>query len=414
MPLKARSHSAQSVRQTTHPDAASRLKLLRAAVACAYAFGILLSQGLWFGFGRTIPRAPLLGLLPRPVSSHDYLFSILLLAALALAVATGRSRRYLLAAVLLTALLVVSDQTRLQPWVYQYLLMLALLACVRPGVEGDADAAHVLAANRFVVAALYFWGGAQKLNWSFGHEVLPALFEQAGVKLPAAFASYTPAVGVAVAVIETALGVMLLVRRTRKFAVALALCMHASVLLLLIAAWQNSVVWVWNVSMAVIVLLLFRQSDPTHEQNAAARAHSRTPARHLLKAVVIVCGLAPALSFAGLWDMYLSAALYSGNTPVAVLHIDEHVRDRLPESARRQVFKTGRGELMLPFHEWSLAELNVPPYPEARAYRQVARQVCESVEDEGEIELIVKGRPSLTDESYAVTRTVCQNLVSGR
>src|ERR1700755_573497 len=113
MPLKGRPHAAKNVRQTPQLNAASRLKYLRAAVACAYAFGILLSQGLWFGLERTIPRAPLLNLLPDSVSSHDYLFSVLLLAALALAVALREPRRYLLAAIALTALLVVSDQTRL-------------------------------------------------------------------------------------------------------------------------------------------------------------------------------------------------------------------------------------------------------------------------------------------------------------
>src|ERR1700750_817424 len=115
MPLKARPHAAQGVRQTPQPDAASRLKYLRATVACAYAFGILLSQGLWFGFRRTIPRAPLLKLLSYSLSSHDSLFSGLLLAALALAAASRRPRLYLLAAAALTALLAVSDQTRLQP-----------------------------------------------------------------------------------------------------------------------------------------------------------------------------------------------------------------------------------------------------------------------------------------------------------
>jgi len=423
MPLKARPRAAQSGRQTPrlgaasrlkYLDTASRLKYLRIVVACAYASGILLSTGLWFGFGRTIPRASLLGFLPASVSSHDYLFSILLLAALVLAVAARQPRCYLLAAIALMLLLVISDQTRLQPWVYQYLLMFALLACARTDVEADADAPHIIAASRLVVATLYFWGGAQKLNWTFGHEVLPALFEHAGVKLPVAFVSYLPAVGIAVALLEASLGVMLLLRRTRKIGVMLALGMHLLVLLLLIAAWQNSVVWVWNVSMACIVVLLFWQRDQTHEYDADARVLSRAPTRHLTKVVLVLCGLAPALSFVGLWDLYLSASLYSGNTPIAVLHIDERVRERLPAQAQQQLFKTGRGELMLPLHEWSLAELNVPPYPEARAYRQIARRVCKLVEDRGEIELIVKERPALIDRSYAVTRADCRNLILGQ
>lgn len=415
MHLRRHSHPTTQARGKPAPrphGVTARLNYLRIAVAGAYACGILLSPGLWFSAGRTFPRAPLLSGLPAYFSSFDYLLSILLLIALTLAAASRRPRRYLVAAVALTALLVVLDQTRLQPWVYQYLIMLAALACERPGAADVATAEPILAANQLVVATLYFWSGAQKLNWSFGHEVMPGLLEQAGIHLPAAYASYLPAASVGVAVCEALMGAALLVRRTRQAAVLLALGMHLLVLLMLIAASSNSVVWAWNIGMMVMVALLFWRFDQRLDYRALRRFRGADASSHVARVVLIVCGLAPALSFVGWWDMYLSAALYSGTTPVGVIRISERVGEQLPVSAQQQIFKTRSGELMLPLYEWSLAELNVPPYPETRVYRQLARQVCEDAEERQEIELVVKERPSPIDGSYAVRRFDCPNLLA--
>ncbi|HEY0320068.1 MAG TPA: hypothetical protein VGC66_03780 [Pyrinomonadaceae bacterium] len=391
-------------------SAAARLNYLRVTVVCAYACGMLTSPGLWFGTGRTFPHAPLLSGLPYSLSSADYLLSLLLLAAIVLAAVSKRPRRYIVAVLALSVLLVVLDQTRLQPWVYQYLIMLAVLACVRSGEDDEESAGLTIAANQLVIAMLYFWSGAQKLNWSFGHEVMPGLLASAGVHLSPAYVSYLPAIGIVAALCEAFTGIALLVRKTRRMGVLLALCMHLLVLVMLVAAWRNSVVWVWNVFMMVMVVLLFWRSQHTVNCHVLWKWRGATPSSHAAKAVIVVCGLAPALSFIGWWDMYLSSALYSGNTTIAVARISERVRDRLPATAQQQVFKTRRGEMMLPFYEWSMTELNVPPYPETRVYRQLAREVCRYAEEPQEVELIVRERPSLIDGSYAVSRADCQNL----
>ena len=52
----------------------------------------------------------------------------------------------------------------------------------------------------------------------------------------------------------------------------------------------------------------------------------------------------------------------------------------------------------------------VPPYPEPRVYRQIARQVCKLARDESRVELIVKETPAILDGSYKVTRMNCQRL----
>jgi len=121
--------------------------------------------------------------------------------------------------------------------------------------------------------------------------------------------------------------------------------------------------------------------------------------------------LLPILSFWGWWDMSLSGALYSGNTEVAVVFINQETYERLPQTAQRQVFRTRRhSRQVLPLFEWSMAELNVPPYPETRVFRYVARQVCKLTKDKSEVELVVKERPAILDGSYRVTQTTCAQL----
>jgi hypothetical protein len=413
MRFRGQSHDALRTRQDSLPlGVGSRLNYLRVAVSGAYIFGILLSPRLWFGVGRTFPRLPIGNGLPGFILVTDCLPSVLLLAALILSLVSKRPSRYLLAVVALTAWLVLFDLTRLQPWVYQYVLMLAVLAFWQPRAGQEKAAGTILSASQLVVASLYFWSGTQKLNWSFGHEVFPGLLADAGIHLSAPYAAYLPVAAGVVAACEALLGVGLLVRRTRRASLLLALVMHFLVFLLLLAARRNSVVWPWNAAMMIVLVLLFWRSDHVLFWRNLWRWPGRDLLKHLPRVVFIICGLMPALSFFGWWDMYLSAALYSGNTPVGVARVSEQVRGRLPVKAQQQVFVTKRGELMLPFYEWSLAELNVPPYPEVRVYRQLARKLCAYAEDPQEIELIVKERPALMDGSYVVLRSDCADLLA--
>ena len=368
----------------------ARLRWLRIVVPVAFICGMLMSPHLWFDLGRSFPRAPIVTSL---TLRQDFVISIALVVTLIL---SAIKRRYLAASVVLTIVLVFLDQTRLQPWVYQYVVMLALLGFVLPEA---VNTKAVLAANQIVVAALYFWSGLQKLSWTFVHEVAPTLFESAGIHLSS---KYLTTIAVAIAIGEALIGVGLLLRRTRRIAVVLACLMHAIILTTLIVSRLNTVVWPWNVAMMAITVILFWRNNETP-------FGGRT---YLPKAAMLICGLLPALSFIGAWDLYLSGALYSGKSPVGVMRISESLRDRLPATARGITFRTNRGELMLPFYEWSLAELNVPPYPEIRVYRQLARQLCALDVDVQANALIVKGRPAVSDGSYTVTLTTCSDLLS--
>lgn len=374
-------------------------------VTCAAMLcGMALSPGLWFRPDGSFPRAPLFKALPQSlVAPTEYVLAGLLIAALAWHALAGRPRRCLTAAVILLVLLVVLDQTRLQPWVYQYLLLLVVAALHGGRGRDERTEAQGLAASQLIVAALYFWGGVQKLNYSFLWEVVPQLLAPLRDHRPLA-GGQLAALGVGVALCEIFLGVGLLLKRTRRLCVCLALAMHVLVLGLLIWQGRNSVVWAWNAALMALVVILFRRGEASTRRTFADWGAG---VGRVSGALALGCAALPLLSFWGWWDMNLSGALYSGNKPVAVVRVDGGVYEKLPPTARRHVFETKSGELMLPVFEWAMADLNVPPYPEPRVFEQVTRELCELAEDRSRVELIMKERPAILDGSYAVSRMSC-------
>ena len=383
----------------------SRLYHLHVILVTALIIGIASSHRLWIGTSRSFPAIGLIDGLSIAGPITDYLVPFLLIVALVSSIVSKRPRLYLIAAIVLILLLATLDQNRLQPWVYQYLLMLSALSCYS-GRSLDQMAADVcLATNQLIIAALYFWGGIQKLNWAFSHDVIPSLLEPYIGRL-----SHLTTIGTGLAICEALIGIGLLIQRTRTIAIVSAIGMHLLILIFLISTNQNSIVWPWNISMMIMLPLLFWRTR-TNVWKRLLSLNKGDIKSHFAKVVFLVCGLLPALSFIGLWDMYLSAALYSGNTPVAVVHLSDQVRNRLPLPAQSQVFTTKRGELMLPLYEWSMAELNVPPYPETRVYRKLTRHLCRYAEDPREVELILKEKPAIFTGKYAVNKIDCSNLI---
>ena len=386
-----------------------RLVTLIRITSLALLCGIILSINLWFPISRSIPRAPLLAALPEKVTPPvEYLLSGVLSACLVALVFAKRPVKYLTVIVVSLVLLCLLDQTRLQPWVYQYLAVFVVLFLDQQQSRGEGTSLLTLAALQAIVASLYFWGGVQKLNYSFGHEVLPQLLKP----VQNFFVVSQPqlsALGFGLALIEIFTGCGLLLRKTRKICIYLTIAMHALILGLLVAQKQNNVVWVWNGALVLMVVVLFWRNDNSIGL-LFSHWHARRAGMRVSLIVVALYAVLPILSFWGWWDLYLSGALYSGNTPVAVVSVDNGIYEKLAPATRDKVFVTRSGKRMLPLYEWSIAELNVPPYPELRTYLQLTRELCRFAENKSQAELIVKTRPAILDGSYRVVRMNCSEL----
>src|SRR5262249_33684927 len=143
-----------------------RLRLLKDAVTVAPLCGFLLSPNLWLN-GRTYPLAPVWEGWPVVSPPWDCLMFGALLGLLGATLLAPRPRPLILLFVALAGLWALGDQTRWQPWFYQYLFMLLAVGWgmtwpPRPELQDGA-----LNACRLIVASMYFWSGAQKFNASF-------------------------------------------------------------------------------------------------------------------------------------------------------------------------------------------------------------------------------------------------------
>ncbi|HVE57171.1 MAG TPA: DoxX family protein [Pyrinomonadaceae bacterium] len=376
----------------------NRLKFLKSAASLGLLGGIIFSFELWFPFERTFPRVPFFFASPIAV---DRLLTIVLVGSLTAAIFFQKLKIFLITAIASLILLILFDQMRLQPWVYQYLLLLVVIALTRH----EPDSNQTLGLAQIVLAGLYFWSGVQKLNFAFLHETLPVLF----APLQELFPSLKPPLvllGIAAALGESLIGIALLIRKTRNAAVCLAVLMHAIILTFLIAKNYNSIVWSWNAALIFLVITAFWRNE-----NSLKKLFSAAGDRKVFSAKIIAAAFVflPVLSFFGWWDLYLSGALYSGNTEVAVIRINAEIFEKLPLAARQNVIQKA-GENFLPLFEWSIAELNVPAYPEQRISKRIAVGICNLAADKNQLELIIKERPAIFDGKYKVARIDCQQL----
>jgi hypothetical protein len=343
------------------------------------AAGLLLCPKLWLS-SRLYPLTPVFGFLKPLPALFDLAAYVSLLILLFIVLIHPRPGKWIAAFLAALLMLCLQDQSRWQPWCYQYAFMLAAV-----GLASEARSNWLQAINtcRLIVAATYFWSGAQKLHANF----VPDVFDwmAAGLIKRFAFVHY---LGHAVPFVEIAIGLGLLTHRFRRPAIVLAIATHGFVLLTIgpFGRDANSVVWPWNIAMILFDVMLFWNADVPIKEIVWTRQFG------FHAVAIFLFGIAPFLSFFNLWDSYLSASLYSGNKPVPTLYISDELSDKLPDDLGEYTYRVEPGKYKLDILEWPFDELKAPAYPEVRIYKNMARWVCSYG---GDVTLSVKGKLAL-------------------
>lgn len=381
--------------------------LLRITLALACLAGFLLSTELWLA-SRSYPLTPVFERLPDVPNPVDQLWFGSLCLLLAVIVVARRSRKFLLAFIVLAGLLSLFDQSRWQPWFYQYLFMFSALALYPWGKQNLEKRELALNICRLIVASTYLWSGLQKLNASFVENLFPWLVEPLVALLPGASEQLVHPLGITVPFIEAGIGIGLLTR-FRNVAIVLALTMHAFILFSIGSFGHNwnTVVWPWNIAMMLFVVILFWRPEGFSARNILI---PRTSLLH--GAALLLFGIMPLFSFFGLWDSYLSMSLYSSNTKNAVLYVNKAADDSLPETIRELAVKSeaNSANTRISITKWSWEDLNVPAYPESRVLQSVGKHVCEEAGDPSGIRLVVNGKPAPVDGSRETEIYDCSTL----
>jgi hypothetical protein len=340
-------------------------------VLCAGVLsGMALCPRLWTS-DRSFPTISAIAGLPElPQAVTLVLTAVLVIGILATAI-LKRPTPAVIALLASAAILVLFDITRLQPWFYLYLLLFAAMLAKPIPISG------------FILASVYAWSGLQKVNASFAESVFPRLVQPLGI-------THTGWLWVLAPLVETSIGILLFIPKTRKLALLTAVGMHTFLIVALgpLGMNVNSVVWPWNFFMPALAFVIFYRNpdpliSPAWESNFG-------------KAAILLTGFMPALSFFGLWDNYLSASLYSGKASEALILLNEDGVAQLPPEIEVKV-KRNNGRVGLEVVTWALDDLNVPPYPEVRVYQALASKLNKLGVRRMDMELVVSEQPSLTN-----------------
>ncbi len=362
-----------------------RFFVLRCTLLLALLLGMLASVKLWLT-ARSFPLMPVAAWFPQLTRPWDVVVFVALLVALVVGI---RFHRPAVIFFLWGALfLYCGDQNRGQPWFYLYcVLMLLSLLAEKPA----------LAACRVVVSAVYVWAAIQKFGPDYQRLVVPYMMQPVAGWLPANLAAVAKVFLVAGPAVELFIGVGVWIPFLRRVAIITAVGVHGVALLILgpLGHDYNLVVWPWNITMALLVGVLFPPVK-LGETLLALRGSWRAAG------VTTLVVLLPVLSYFGRWDSYFSFALYSGNTATADLFLVPSMVSRLPEPLRRfahplheDVLKNNpglRGLSVFDMQSWSQAELGVPPIPEPRAYRVIGRTLAQYAEQPMDLQLVIQPR----------------------
>jgi hypothetical protein len=363
----------------------SRIFLLKAVVTVVFCLGLAMSSHLWIG-PRSYPFAPVLDFLLQIGPLLEYLLFAILFALAAAMLVSARPQKFIAAFLGVIVIFCLLDQTRWQPWVFLYGFLLATLALFSWDSDDLAGRNQALNIARLIMAGTYLFSGLQKINQNFMQSDFPWIVSPITNAIPAA-ALPLHWLGMAAPFIQVAFALGLLTRRFRRISLVAAVAMHVFILGMFgpLGLDWNNIIWPWTAAMAVLDVLLFAGRQDFSWRDIV---WSRRNPYHIGILVVFV-GL-PLLSFVNLWDSYLSAALYSGNTTEAEIYTNDRGRDFLPERIRAYLAHTADDTNVINIQRWAIEDLNVTPYPEVRVYKTIARNVCLYLRNPADLVLVVR------------------------
>ena len=107
--------------------AASRVFWLKAMIVLVFCVGLVMSSRLWIG-PRTYPLAPALGFLPSSIYPADLFLYVALFVLAGAIMVSAKPQKFIIFFLGIVVVFCLLDQTRLQPWIYQFGFVLAALA----------------------------------------------------------------------------------------------------------------------------------------------------------------------------------------------------------------------------------------------------------------------------------------------
>jgi hypothetical protein len=346
-----------------------RLQFIKLTTLVGILSSVLLSYNLWAG-QRWFPKVPLFDEFTGLIAPYDYA-NLAVLTILLIISFVSSSRTPMVLLILFNLYLCADDQNRLQPWFYNYTLILAVLLFFRNRVDEPNNFTTVFITLQILMALIYIFSGLQKFNSFFVEDTFKWLISPLETFFSERQMELFYKLGKTVPYIEVFIGVGLLVKPARYIVLPLVISMHVFILLMLGPAGNsyNYVVWPWNIVMILLNLLLF--ANIKQERFYDISILFKGLSFYLVITLMLVF---PIFSFNNKYDSYLSSSLYSANTHNGKLILTDKAYGKLPYYIRSFVTKDEDYNILYIKH-WALNELGAPCVPERRIFKKVQERV---------------------------------------
>ena len=276
--------------------------------------------------------------------------------------------------------LVLLDQHRLQPWTYQFLVFAILIATCKTK--------SALFWMRWIVISIYIFSALSKFDYQFihtvGSQMLSTLVGFLGMDSSTLPENARHWAVVALPCGELLIGIGLVFEKTRKLAVPLAILLHLTLLLVLgpLGLGHRPGVLVWNLFFVGQILILFG-GLPCQDSTAAAPPTQPLAMEFIGSWVAVFVILFPVTQVFGICDHWPAWEVYAPRCSRAEIVGPIHEFTPEPDDAApRQHHKP-----WLDVSQWSLSEIGVPVYPEARFQLAVAMAVAEKFDFDREFQV---------------------------
>ncbi len=367
----------------------NRLKLLTSWIGFGLIFSMIISWRLWVSTDREFPLVPMLPNIPVLPSPFDMILFGSFLLCCSFLMLYKKSRVWIALTFVLGIALLILDQTRLQPWFFQFMLFLFVLLSYNWRVDDSKNYTVIFTTIKIIICLTYFWSGINKMNSHFYSEVWPWLIQPFESFCTPEQCNYLLKFGTFVPFIECLMGLGLLFTFSKKIALPLVISMHIGLLILIgpLVHNYNPVIWGWNLSMIFILYFLFagEAKSKYYQINYLFQLKAFYP-------VLFLVAIMPAFSLFNKWDSYISGNLYSGNTSQGVIYMNNKAKSKLPYYIQYFSKEESVDRHKLVIKDWALHELRVPGYPEKRVFEAVQQHLRDITCCDEEILLTVENR----------------------
>jgi hypothetical protein len=352
----------------------NRLTFVKYALLAALSAAVIISYPLWLSESRYFPLVPVFDFIPAVVSPFDEFLFYVFIALIAAAFVYPLNFTLNISLLSLMLIYALLDLNRLQPWFYQYMLILLVIIGAHKKTELS------LPLLQLIIAGTFIWSGIHKFNAYFFSETAPWLSESLGGSRLAEYMFYF------VPIDEVLIGFALLFSKTRLIGIIAGTVFHLFIFFIL-SPWgldYNHVVMPWNFALVVFLWAAF------YKTNNNFRAYLQLRKSPLASGIIILVYALPILHIFNLWPAYVSFNLYSGNTSRGYVFISEPVKTLLPEEISL-IIENNR----LDISAWSMKELSVPCFPEKSTFIKAADFIKGYSNEENEVVLLFQAKSSI-------------------